>query len=329
MNGKIYAFEARRDEETFLTETARRNQVEIVCSPKILTLEKIPELSDASGVTVLGMGRYGEQEMRALEERGIRYLSTRTVGYNHIDLDAARRHGIHVCNAEYAPNGVADYTVMMILLCLRNYKQALWRMQVNDFSLEGLAGREMKDLTIGIVGTGHIGTQVLRNLSGFGCRLLYSGRHRSAEADALAEFVSLEELYRRSDVISLHLALTPDTRHVINRESISKMKDGVVLVNCARGGLMDIHALIEGIETEKIGALGLDTVEEEEKIVHRDLKTDIFADRDIAYLRQFKNVVYTYHMAFYTDAAVRSMARCGIEGLLQMAAGEPCRTKLC
>ena len=326
---KIYAFEVRKDEEQFLLELGKKNGVEVECSSRLLTLEKIPELEEGSAVTVLGMNRYGEEEMRALSKRDIRYLSTRTIGYNHIDLEAAKQCGVHVCNADYAPNGVADYTVMMILLCLRNYKQALWRMQVNDFSLPGLMGREMKDLTIGIVGTGRIGTQVLKNLSGFGCRLLCYGKHPNKEAAALAEYVSLEELYRESDVISLHLALTPETRHIINRESLAQMKDGVVLINCARGELMDVQTLIEGIEQEKIGALGLDTVEEEEGIVHRNLKTDIFADRDIAYLRQFKNVVYTYHMAFYTDAAVKSMAECGIEGILQMEQKGTCGTQLC
>lgn len=326
---KIYAFEARRDEEGYLKALAGESGVEIVSSPDVLRLEDMGRLAEGSAVSVLGMGSYGEAEMRALADRGVRFLSTRTIGYDHIDLEAARRAGVHVCNARYAPNGVAEYTVMMILLCLRHYKQALWRMQVNDFSLSGLLGRELKDMTVGIVGTGQIGTQVMRDLSGFGCRLLCYGRHPNQEAAALGEYVSLEELYRQSDVISLHLALTPDTYHMINRESLSRMRDGVVLVNCARGGLMDVQALIEGIEQEKIGALGLDTVEDEENIVHRDLKTDIFSDRDIAYLRQFKNVVYTYHMAFYTDAAVQSMVRCGIEGILDMAASKPCATQLC
>ena len=326
---KIYAFEVRGDEQKYLDDLSKKHHVEIVCSPEVLTLEKIDALDQDSGVTILGMGHYGEKEMAELKERSIHYLSTRTIGYNHIDLEAAKRHDVHVCNASYAPNGVADYTVMMILLCLRNYKQALWRMQVNDFSLSGLAGREMKDLTIGVIGTGHIGTQVIKDLSGFGCSLICYDRHKNDEAASLGTYVSLDELYARSDVITIHLALNSETNHIINEESIAKMKDGVVLINCARGGLMDIHALIKGVEQEKIGALGLDTVEEEEGIVHRDLKTAIFADRDIAYLRQFKNVVYTYHMAFYTDEAVRSMAECGIEGLLEMANDVECKTQLC
>lgn len=181
------------------------------------------------------MGHYGEAEMKEMDKPDLHFLSACTIGYNHIDLEAAQKYGVHVCNASYAPNGVADYTVMMILLCLRNYKQALWRMQGNDFSLAGLVGREMKDLTIGVIGTGHIGTQVMKNLSGFGCTMICYDRHQNEEAAALGDYVSLDELYLRSDVITIHLALNKDTEHLINETSIAKMKDGVVLINCARG----------------------------------------------------------------------------------------------
>lgn len=326
---RIYAYEVRQDEAGYLQELADASGVDLVCSSETLRPEEISSLEPGSAVTMLGMQHYGPAEMEAFAARDIRYLSTRTIGYNHLDLEAALHCGVHVCNARYAPNGVADYTVMMILLCLRHYKQALWRMQVNDFSLPGLMGKEMKDLTIGIIGTGRIGTQVIKNLSGFGCRILCYDKHENPEAARYAEYRDIDTLYRQCDIISVHVALTPDTYHMINKSTIARMKKGVVLINCARGALMDIAALIEGIESEQIGALGLDTVEEEEGIVHRDLKTDIFADRDIAYLKQFKNVVYTYHMAFYTDAAVKSMAECGIQGLLQMASGEDCPTQLC
>lgn len=326
---KIYAFEVRDDEAPYLKAFAAEKGAELVLSPDILANDAIAELEPGAGLTVLGRRRYGRDELQALAARGIRFLSTRTIGYNHIDLEAAKALGIRVCNARYAPNGVADYTVMMLLLCLRHYKQALWRAQANDFSLPGLMGREMRDLTVGIVGTGRIGTQVIRSLSGFGCRILCWDRHPNAEAAKLASYRTLDDLYRECDAVSLHVALTPDTYHMIRRETIAKMKDGVILINCARGGLMDIAALTEGIESRKIGALGLDTVEEEEGIMHRDLRTDIVADRDIAYLRQFRNVVHTVHMAFYTDEAVKSMAECGIAGLLQMAAGDPCPTRLC
>lgn len=326
---KIMAYEVREDEIEYFEKLSKELGMEIQTSPEVLKDEDIIGMEEGTGVSVLGMRHYGEEEMKLFSEHGVRALSTRTIGWNHIDMGAAKKYGIHVCNARYAPNGVADYTVMMILLCLRYYKMALWRMQVNDYSLDGMIGRELRNLTVGVIGTGRIGTQVLKNLSGFGCRLLCASRHESPEAAKYAKYVPLETIYKECDVISFHVALTPETEHMINASTISTMKDGVVLINCARGGLMDMKALIEGIESEKIGALGLDTVENEEGIVHRDRRNDIFSDRDIAYLRQFKNVVYTQHMAFYTDAAVESMVRCGVEGLVQMLDGEKCPTQLC
>lgn len=326
---KIYAFEVRDDEKEYFEKLSASPAVDLELSKERLTGERISRLKPGSGVTVLGMGRYGQPELDLLKKQGVSFLSTRTIGYNHIDIEYARRIGVHVCCAQYDPHGVADYTIMMILLCLRNYKQALWRTQVNDFSLSGLIGRELKDLTVGIIGTGQIGRTVIRELSGFGCRILAYSRHQDPDTAEIARYVSLDTLYRDSDIISLHLPLTPQTYHMIDDEALRKMKKGVILINCARGALTDIKALTAGIESEQIGALGLDCMEYEEDIVHKDLRTDILSNRDMAYLRQFKNVIHTQHMAFYTDSAVESMVYCGVQGLVDMSEGRACSTQLC
>ncbi len=325
---KIYAFEVRNDEINYFDELAEKYSLEIELSSETLTLEMIPNLKEDSAVSILGLHKYGKDELDALAAKNIRYLSTRTIGYNHVDIAYAKEIGIHVCNASYPPNGVADYTVMMILLCLRNYKQALWRTNVNDYSLEGLIGRDLKDLKVGIMGTGKIGSTVARNLSGFGCQILAYDTYHNSDIEDFVTYVELEQIYRQCDVITLHMPLLDSTHHIINERSIAKMKDGVVLINCARGGLMDIDALIENVESEKIGALGLDCMEDEEAIVHKDRRTDIFSNRKMAYLRQFKNVVHTQHMAFYTTSAVKSMVHAGVCGLLQMKEQKPCSTQL-
>ena len=213
-------------------------------------------------------------------------------------------------------------------MCLRNYKQALWRGQVNDYSLFGLIGREMRSLTVGVIGTGRIGQAVLRNLTGFGCRLLAYNAHQRPEVREIAEYVTLDELYRQCDIITIHMPLVESTRHFINSDSIRKMKKGVILINCARGALADLDALIEGIESEKIGALGLDVVEGEEGITHVDHRIDIISNQKMAYLRQFRNVVMTQHMAFYTEEAVENMVRSGILGILEMSRSEKGSTEL-
>ncbi len=321
-------YEVRADERAELERQKKALGVELCLSEEVPTAENAALAAGCAGVSILGQGRIDAAVLDAYKALGVEYLSTRTIGYDHIDLDHARAAGIRVCNASYAPNGVADFTVMMILMCLRHYKQALWRGQVNDFSLAGLQGREMKDLTIGIIGTGRIGAQVIRNLSGFGCRILAYDLRRNPAVEPLATYVDFETLLARSDVISLHMPLLASNRHIIDRSAIAKMKDGVVIVNCSRGELADIEALIEGIETEKIGALGMDTAEGDEGIIHADHRVDILSNRSWFYLHQFRNVIMTQHMAFYTDAAVASMVRCGIEGICQMARGETCPTEL-
>lgn len=325
---KIMVYEARADELSELHAQGEALGVELAVSEAVPSLENAALAAGCQGVSILGQGRINAPLLEAWHALGVRYLSTRTVGYNHIDLARARELGIRVCNASYAPNGVADFTVMMILMCLRHYKQAMWRGQVNDFSLQGLQGREMKDLTIGIIGSGKIGAQVIRNLSGFGCRIVVYDVRKNPAVEALVEYVDLDTLLAQSDVISLHMPLLDSNRHMIDRESIAKMKDGVILINCSRGELMDIDALVEGVESQKIGALGMDTSEGEEGIVHEDHRVDILSNRNWFYLHQFRNVIMTQHMAFYTDAAVTSMVACGIRGIWEMAQGRDCGTEL-
>lgn len=186
----------------------------------------------------------------------------------------------------------------------------------------------MKDLTVGIVGTGRIGQQVMKNLSGFGCKMICYDGYQNETAKALGKYVDLDTLWQESDVITLHTPLLDSTYHIVNRESIAKLKGGVIIVNCARGELMDIDALVEGIENDKIGALAADTLEGEKGIIHSDHRIDILKNRNWFYLHRFRNVIMTQHMAFYTDAAVKNMVRCGIEGIFQMKKGMKCATQL-
>src|SRR5699024_10498773 len=169
---KILICETRADELEAIHKLGKELPIEIQTTSEIPSKENVSMAEGCDGISILGQGRIDMPFVEALAKYNVHYISTRTIGYNHIDLEYAEKLGIHVCNANYAPNGVADFTIMMMLMCLRQYKQALWRGQVNDFSLAGLMGREMKDLTVGVMGTGPIGAQIIRELSGFGCRIL-------------------------------------------------------------------------------------------------------------------------------------------------------------
>lgn len=325
---KICVYEVRKDELDDLASVAAARDVELGLHDEVPTLGNAGFAEDCEGVSILGQGAIDEELLAAWAALGVRYLSTRTIGSDHIDLAAAARLSIRVCNAAYPPSGVAEYTIMLMLMCLRHYKQALWRGQVNDFSLGGLEGRELRDLTVGVVGTGRIGREVLKILQGFGCRCVAYDPYPNKAAAEMAEYLSFDELLAQADVITLHIPLTEQTHHLIDRAAIRKMRDNVVIINAARGGLADMDALIKEVESGKIGALGLDVVEGEEGITHVDHRVDILANREMAYLRQFRNVVMTPHMAFYTDTAVRSMVECGIGGIADMAAGRECLTEL-
>lgn len=312
---RFIAYEVREDEKNDFERISKKLNVEIILEERTLTEETAVLARGCDGATILG-SPVNAGVLDKLSELNIKYLATRTIGYNHIDIDYAKNEGIRVSNSGYAPNGVADYTVMLILMCIRQYKQAMFRGNVNDYSLEGLQGKEMRNLTIGVIGTGKIGKTVIDNLHGFGCKILAYDKFINDDVKNKAEYVDLDTLYKKSDVITLHTPLFESTYHMINNEAINKMKNGVVLINCARGGLMHIPDLITGIETRKIGALGLDVVENEEGIYHLDRRTDIISNRDMAYLRQFPNVVMTQHMAFYTDAAVTSMVEGAVNSLV-------------
>lgn len=325
---KIFAYEVRPDEVEAFDDVEASLPVEITRSEQTLTEATIGQCAGYQGVTILGHSNLDRQLMGRLKQMGITAVSTRTVGSNHIDLEAARELGVHVCNTQYGAECVADYTVMLLLISLRNYKPALWRMNVNDYSLNGLQGRQIGSLTIGVVGTGRIGLQVIKNLSGFGCRFLCYDPYPNPAAAAQGTYVTLEEIWANCDVITFHTPLTSENYHMVNRDTLAKMKDGVVLINTARGGLMDMEAVTEAVENEKIGRLALDVFEDEDGIYHEDLRTAIIKNRTMAYLRQFPNVVMTPHIAFYTQEAVESMVYGGVQGIYEMLTQGKTKTQL-
>lgn len=328
---KIKVFELRDDERAAYERVVGELPAgcEVTWSADTLASATLDTLDGAEGVVIVNKSPLDADMLRELHDRGVRYVATRSIGFNHIDIDAAKELGIHVCNTTYPPYGVAEFAVMLMLMALRNYKPAMWRQQVNDYSLAGLRGRELRTLTVGVMGTGRIGRAVIDYLRGFGCKILAYDPFPSEELAGRGDvaYVGLDELYAQSDLVTVHVPLMDSTRGIIDREAIAKMRDGVVLVNVSRGELMDVDALVEGIESEKIGALAMDVFPEEDGIYHVSRTHDILANRNMAYLRQFPNVILTQHIAFYTDIDVDSMVEQGILGVVAMKAGE-CATEL-
>lgn len=245
---------------------------------------------------------------------GIKCIATRTIGYDHVDSAYAREKGITVTNVEYSPASVADYTIMMILMGLRKIKHIMMRSDVQDFTLKGKLASELPDCTVGVIGTGRIGTTVVKNLSGFGCKILCYDIRKNPEVEKCATYVELDELYENSNIITLHAPLTDDNYHMISSETFTKMKDGVGIVNCARGPLIDSDALIDNIESGKVGFACLDVVEHEFNLYYFNRMGEPLNNPRLAILRSYSNVIVTPHMAFYTDQAVIDMAENSIIG---------------
>lgn len=319
---KIVLFDVREDEKIILQSWKKRylkkyKDMEIQVFRECLSLEFLAQAEDVQGISMLAGVSLDAVFLDALKKSGIRCVTLRCVGTDHVDLEYADRIQLPILPATYPPNAVADFTVMLMLLALRKYKPALWRQQVNDYSLTGLQGKNMNQMTIGIIGTGKIGKQVIHNLSGFGSRILACNPTQDPQVKNLAEYVTLEQLYQQSDIISIHVPYTTETEHMLNRNALSQMKDGVILVNASRGELMNIQDMIQGIESQKIGALAMDVFENDMSIYHKNHTMDILKNREMAYLRQFPNAILTQHMAFYTEESVEAMVKHGICGLLE------------
>ena len=204
--------------------------------------------------------------LEAFAKGGVRYLPCRSIGYDHLPLEAAKRLGMRVSHSHYPPEGVANYTIMLMLMASRKMNQIMLRAAAQDYSLPGKMGRDLSGCTVGVIGAGKIGRTVLRHLAGFGCRRLAYDLYPAEEPGV--EFVPLDTLLAESDVISLHLNATPVNHHLIDAAAIAKMKRGALLINTARGTLIDPEALVAGLESGQIGGAGLDVVEEETDICY-------------------------------------------------------------
>ncbi|MBQ9928439.1 MAG: lactate dehydrogenase [Lachnospiraceae bacterium] len=312
---KVTVYNCREfDEKAMFLQYGKELGIELVLCPDAPDKENAVLAKGSECIDII-TSKMSAELLEVFASYGVKYVTTRTIGYDHIDVEAAKKLGITVANAPYGPCGVADYAVMLILMTIRKMKRIMERTNIQDYTLKGIQGRELKDLTVGIIGTGRIGRTVLKDLSGFGCKLIAYDIYESEEVkESGVPYVTLEEMWQQADVISLHAPLTDDNFHLIDAEAISKMKDGVMIVNTARGGLIDSQALIEGIESGKIGGAGLDVVENEFGLYYYDHKSDILSNRELAIFKSFPNVTVSHHMAFYTDECVKTVVRDSLLG---------------
>jgi D-specific alpha-keto acid dehydrogenase len=257
--------------------------------------------------------RIADSTLLALRQAGVRYVSTRSVGYNHINVEHAERIGISVGNVMYSPDSVADYTLMLMLMLVRAAKSTICRTDMHDYRLPDRPGKELRDLTVGVIGTGRIGASVIDRIRPFGCRILASDPRPKMSAD----YVSLDDLVRRSDLVTLHAPLNPGTHHLLSGERIEQMRQGAFIVNTSRGSLLDTVALLRAVEGGRLGGAALDVLEGDEGVFYGDRRNEPIESDVLLRLHRMPNVVITPHTAYYTDHALRDMVENSIANCLE------------
>lgn len=288
-----------------------------------LSVETASLARGASAVCVFVNDRLDAGVLGQLQAHGIRFIALRCAGFNNVDLAAAARLGLPVARVPaYSPHAVAEHAVGLMLTLNRKIHRAFNRVREGNFALDGLLGFDMRGKTVGLVGTGRIGVTTAGILRGFGCRVLGCDPFESPDAvRAGVEYVPLEQLLAEADIVSLHCPLTPETHYLINRASIRRMKEGVMLVNTSRGGLIDTAALIEAMKQGKVGSVALDVYEEEGDVFFEDLSDRVLQDDVLARLLTFPNVLITGHQAFFTREAMENIAATTISNLSAFEAG--------
>lgn len=264
--------------------------------------------------------------LETLARSGVQLVALRCTGYNNVDLTAARSLGLVVTRVPvYSPHAVAEHAVALLLALNRKIHRAYLRVRELNFSLNGLVGFDLFGKTAGIVGTGKIGRVTAQILRGFGMEVLAYDPAPQPDWAAVHRvvYVPLPELFRHSDVVSLHVPLTPETHHLIRRETLAALKPGALLLNVSRGALMDTTALIDALKSGRLGGVGMDVYEEEEGIFFEDLSGQVLQDDDLARLLTFPNVLITAHQAFLTREALADIARTTVANLSALAAGQP------
>ena len=324
---KIAFFDAKEYDIPYFTEEGQRHGIQFKFYEAKLSLDTVELARGFDGVCVFVNDKVGEEVVERLFSFGVRIIALRCAGYNNVAVEHCFGK-IHVVRVPaYSPYAVAEHAMALLLTSVRRIHKAYNRTKEFNFSLSGLTGFDLHGRTVGVIGTGKIGRVFIDICKGFGMHVLAYDKFPGEENGF--SYVSLEELFRGSDVISLHCPLSEATYHLIGAEAIEKMKKGVILLNTSRGALIDAEALLEGIKARKVGAALLDVYEEESDIFFRDFSGHIVEDDTLARLITMPNVIVTSHQAFLTQEALRSIAETTVGNLVSFEKDGVCENELC
>lgn len=313
---KLASFGTRVDEVPFLKEWAKRTGNEMQIFTETLNEDTVDKAAGVKGITGLQTVPYSAKLFQKMADMGIKYLSIRNVGLDNIDLKGAAAAGVRVSNVpSYSPSAIAEFAVTLAMHLARNLGQVEQHLRDNDYNgAMHYMGREIGHSTVGVIGTGHIGREAIRIFRGFGAKVLAYDPYPAKNSDY--DYVSLDELLKNSDIIDLHVPGLPQNTHMINADSFAKMKQGVIIVNTARGNLIDTKALLDNLRSGKVAGAGIDTFEYEEQDLLNLEKHGSFNDPVWDEMMKMPNVVLSPHIAYFTKTAVHNMVEFSMENLM-------------
>lgn len=325
---RVAVFSARRYDQSLLTEANHANPAaghELLFIQDRLTAETAALARGCAAVCVFVNDCVDAEVLQLLADQGTRLVATRSTGYNHIDAAAARRLGMAVVRvSDYSPHSVAEFAVGLLLAVNRKIARASMRTREGNFELEGLMGFDLHGKTVGVIGTGKIGSLFARIMLGFGCTVLGHDKHPDPAFEQLGgRYVPVRELLAGSDVISLHCPLTEETHHIVDAASLSHIKRGAILVNTSRGGLVDTEAAVQALKSGQLGGLAIDVYEQEASLFFQDLSSTIITDDVIQRLVSFPNVIVTGHQAFFTVEAIGQIMATTVDSITDFERGAP------
>lgn len=323
---KILVFSTKAYDRNFLEAASGKSGHDLHFVEERLNERTAAHAKGYDGICVFVNDQVDRKVLLRLLDEGVRLVALRCAGFNNVDVKAAKEMGILVVRVPaYSPNAVAEHTLTLILSLNRRICRANHRVREGNFSLEGLLGFDLNGMTAGVIGTGKIGALVVRILTGFGCKVLAADPYPNPQAESWgAEYVTLDALFAKSDIISLHCPLSPETHHLIDAKSLEKMKPGVMIINTGRGALLDTKAVIRSLKSGKVGYLGLDVYEEEGDLFFEDLSDQVIQDDAFTRLLTFPNVLITGHQAFFTRNALENIADTTIRNIDEVAKTGKC-----
>lgn len=304
---RVIVYGTRPDELQALDKYSKNYELTLFLEYNNLNIDNVSLAKGFDTVSVLGHCNVNREILKKFSEYGIKYIASRSIGYENIDLDSCKEFGIKVSNSSYSPSSVGEFAVMSTLTLLRNLPFSFRQVEKNNFSLQGLQGRELRSQVVGVIGTGRIGKAAIRAYSGFGCQIVAYDPYPCKSLEGIVTYVSLVELLQCSDIITLHLPYNLSNHHLINKDTLSMMKNEAIIINTSRGELINTKDLIKSLKDGKIGGVALDVIEGEKGILHKDWSDKSLLHEDLLTLKSMPNVQITAHHAFYTREAVSDM----------------------